>query len=167
MRHEVACDGLVNVVVLAGTVAADPVQRRMPSGDEVTQCRWLDGIGSNGWSGWSSLGSSQSRCWESSRCWAEADASGSLRSSCPLERSWGHRAPTLRSGGGSLTHNFPASAHPRPARTLGSTPFRRFWLAAKRSGVRIPLGPQTHLSSFGRLSSEHQVSLDTDGVRGG
>ncbi len=25
----------VNVVVLAGTVAADPVQRRMPSGDEV------------------------------------------------------------------------------------------------------------------------------------
>jgi hypothetical protein len=34
MRHEVACDGLVNVVVLAGTVAADPGQRRMPSGDE-------------------------------------------------------------------------------------------------------------------------------------
>jgi single-stranded DNA-binding protein len=27
----------VNVVVLAGTVAADPVQRRMPSGDEVTE----------------------------------------------------------------------------------------------------------------------------------
>ena len=26
----------VNVVVLAGTVAADPVTRRMPSGDEVT-----------------------------------------------------------------------------------------------------------------------------------
>jgi hypothetical protein len=26
----------VNVVVLAGTVAADPVERRMPSGDEVT-----------------------------------------------------------------------------------------------------------------------------------
>jgi single-stranded DNA-binding protein len=25
----------VNVVVLAGSVAADPVQRRMPSGDEV------------------------------------------------------------------------------------------------------------------------------------
>jgi single-stranded DNA-binding protein len=25
------------VVVLAGTVAADPVTRRMPSGDEVTQ----------------------------------------------------------------------------------------------------------------------------------
>ena len=25
----------VNVVVLAGTVAADPVERRMPSGDEV------------------------------------------------------------------------------------------------------------------------------------
>jgi hypothetical protein len=25
----------VNVVVLAGTVSADPVQRRMPSGDEV------------------------------------------------------------------------------------------------------------------------------------
>jgi len=29
----------VNVVVLAGTVAADPVQRRMPSGDEVTELR--------------------------------------------------------------------------------------------------------------------------------
>jgi len=41
--------------VLAGTVAADPVQRRMPSGDEGAQCRWLDGIGSDGWSGWSSL----------------------------------------------------------------------------------------------------------------
>jgi single-stranded DNA-binding protein len=27
----------VNVVVLAGTVAADPVERRMPSGDEVTE----------------------------------------------------------------------------------------------------------------------------------
>jgi len=27
----------VNVVVLAGSVAADPVQRRMPSGDEVTE----------------------------------------------------------------------------------------------------------------------------------
>jgi single-stranded DNA-binding protein len=27
----------VNVVVLAGTVAADPVTRRMPSGDEVTE----------------------------------------------------------------------------------------------------------------------------------
>jgi hypothetical protein len=27
------------VVVLAGTVAADPVQRRMPSGDEVTELR--------------------------------------------------------------------------------------------------------------------------------
>ena len=26
---------MVNVVVLAGTVAADPVERRMPSGDEV------------------------------------------------------------------------------------------------------------------------------------
>jgi single-stranded DNA-binding protein len=26
----------VNVVVLAGTVAADPVERRMPSGDEVS-----------------------------------------------------------------------------------------------------------------------------------
>jgi single-stranded DNA-binding protein len=25
----------VNVVVLAGTVASDPVERRMPSGDEV------------------------------------------------------------------------------------------------------------------------------------
>jgi len=29
----------VNVVVLAGTVSADPVQRRMPSGDEVTELR--------------------------------------------------------------------------------------------------------------------------------
>ena len=29
----------VNVVVLAGTVAAEPVQRRMPSGDEVTELR--------------------------------------------------------------------------------------------------------------------------------
>lgn len=29
----------VNVVVLAGTVAADPVERRMPSGDEVTEFR--------------------------------------------------------------------------------------------------------------------------------
>ena len=29
----------VNVVVLAGSVAADPVQRRMPSGDEVTELR--------------------------------------------------------------------------------------------------------------------------------
>ena len=29
----------VNVVVLAGTVAAEPVQRRMPSGDEVTEIR--------------------------------------------------------------------------------------------------------------------------------
>ena len=27
------------MVVLAGTVAADPVQRRMPSGDEVTELR--------------------------------------------------------------------------------------------------------------------------------
>jgi hypothetical protein len=27
----------VNVVVLAGTVAAEPVERRMPSGDEVTE----------------------------------------------------------------------------------------------------------------------------------
>lgn len=30
---------IVNVVVLAGTVAAEPVQRRMPSGDEVTELR--------------------------------------------------------------------------------------------------------------------------------
>jgi single-stranded DNA-binding protein len=32
----------VNVVVLAGTVAADPVDRTMPSGDEVPRvsCRW-------------------------------------------------------------------------------------------------------------------------------
>ena len=29
----------VNVVVIAGTVAADPVERRMPSGDEVTELR--------------------------------------------------------------------------------------------------------------------------------
>jgi single-strand DNA-binding protein len=29
----------VNVVVLAGTVAADPVTRQMPSGDEVTELR--------------------------------------------------------------------------------------------------------------------------------
>ncbi|HTG47420.1 MAG TPA: single-stranded DNA-binding protein [Actinomycetota bacterium] len=29
----------VNVVVLAGSVAADPVQRRLPSGDEVTELR--------------------------------------------------------------------------------------------------------------------------------
>ena len=29
----------VNVVVLAGTVAADPVDRTMPSGDEVTELR--------------------------------------------------------------------------------------------------------------------------------
>ncbi len=32
-------DGRGDVVVLAGTVAADPVQRRMPSGDEVTELR--------------------------------------------------------------------------------------------------------------------------------
>ncbi len=39
-RHEVGADMVtVNVVVLAGTVAADPVQRRMPSGDEVTELR--------------------------------------------------------------------------------------------------------------------------------
>lgn len=29
----------VNVVVLAGTIAADPVERKMPSGDEVTEFR--------------------------------------------------------------------------------------------------------------------------------
>jgi single-strand DNA-binding protein len=29
----------VNVVVLAGRVAAEPVERRMPSGDEVTELR--------------------------------------------------------------------------------------------------------------------------------
>ncbi len=29
----------VNVVVLAGTIAADPVDRQMPSGDEVTELR--------------------------------------------------------------------------------------------------------------------------------
>jgi single-stranded DNA-binding protein len=30
------------VVVLAGTVSADPVQRRMPSGDEVDRIRLSD-----------------------------------------------------------------------------------------------------------------------------
>ncbi|GIU96591.1 MAG: hypothetical protein KatS3mg013_0394 [Actinomycetota bacterium] len=29
----------VNVVVLAGTVATDPVRRRLPSGEEVTELR--------------------------------------------------------------------------------------------------------------------------------
>lgn len=29
----------VNVVVLAGTIAADPIERTMPSGDEVTELR--------------------------------------------------------------------------------------------------------------------------------
>ncbi len=29
----------VNVVVLAGTVAAEPVQRQLPSGDEITELR--------------------------------------------------------------------------------------------------------------------------------
>jgi single-strand DNA-binding protein len=29
----------VNLVILAGTVAADPVERRMPSGDQVTELR--------------------------------------------------------------------------------------------------------------------------------
>ena len=29
----------VNVVVLAGTISADPVERRMPSGDELTELR--------------------------------------------------------------------------------------------------------------------------------
>ena len=29
----------VNVVVLAGTIAAEPVQRQLPSGDEVTEIR--------------------------------------------------------------------------------------------------------------------------------
>ena len=29
----------VNVVVLAGTVAADPVERQLPSGDEITELR--------------------------------------------------------------------------------------------------------------------------------
>src|SRR3954470_9759399 len=40
----------VNVVVLAGTVAADPVTRRMPSGDEVTEvsCRGHDGTHARG-----------------------------------------------------------------------------------------------------------------------
>jgi len=34
------CDVVtVNVVVLAGTISADPVERRMPSGDEVTELR--------------------------------------------------------------------------------------------------------------------------------
>jgi hypothetical protein len=77
----------VNVVVLAGTVSADPVQRRMPSGDEVTE----------------------------------------LRLSVP---------EAVLS-----PHNSGASAQSRPALVHFSTPFMRFWLAAKRSGVRIPLGP--------------------------
>ena len=29
----------VNVVVLAGTISAEPIQRRLPSGDEVTELR--------------------------------------------------------------------------------------------------------------------------------
>ena len=73
--------------MLAGTVAADPVQRRMASGDEVTE----------------------------------------LRLSVP------EAVPS--------PHNFAVSAHRRPALMQVSTPFTRFWLAAKRSGVRIPLGP--------------------------
>ena len=36
-REGVPGDGRGNVVVLAGTVSAEPVQRRMPSGDEVTE----------------------------------------------------------------------------------------------------------------------------------
>ena len=32
----------VNVVVLEGTETAEPVQRRMPSGDEVTQLRTVN-----------------------------------------------------------------------------------------------------------------------------
>ena len=39
LEHEGGPMVTVNVVVLAGTVAADPVQRRMPSGDEVTELR--------------------------------------------------------------------------------------------------------------------------------
>lgn len=41
-RHRGKCEACmvtVNVVVLAGTVAADPVERRMPSGDVVTELR--------------------------------------------------------------------------------------------------------------------------------
>jgi single-stranded DNA-binding protein len=39
----------VNVVVLAGTIAADPVERQMPSGDEVTvkptaAIAWMSGL---------------------------------------------------------------------------------------------------------------------------
>jgi single-strand DNA-binding protein len=30
---------MVNVVVLAGTVAADPVERQLPSGDEITELK--------------------------------------------------------------------------------------------------------------------------------
>ena len=37
IEHEGGPMVTVNVVVLAGTVSADPVHRRMPSGDEVAQ----------------------------------------------------------------------------------------------------------------------------------
>jgi hypothetical protein len=100
--------------------------------------RWLDDIGSNGCSGWSSLGSSRSRCWGSSRCWAGADASGSLRFS-PLEEA-GVTELRLSVPEAALSpHNFAISARPRPVFSQVSTPFGLFWLAAKRSGVRIPL----------------------------
>jgi single-strand DNA-binding protein len=39
IEHEGGPMVTVNVVVLAGTVSADPVHRRMPSGDEVTELR--------------------------------------------------------------------------------------------------------------------------------
>jgi hypothetical protein len=38
-RAETFCNGIGNMVVLAGTVSADPVLRRVQSGDEVTELR--------------------------------------------------------------------------------------------------------------------------------
>jgi len=38
-KEETALAVSVNVVVLAGTIAADPVERRMPSGEECTEIR--------------------------------------------------------------------------------------------------------------------------------
>jgi hypothetical protein len=77
----------VDVVVIEGTVAADLVQRRMPSDGEVT------------------------------------------------------RASTLRSEAVPSPLNFAVFGLSRPAFSRVSSAFRRFWLAAKRSGVRIPTGP--------------------------
>lgn len=69
----------VNVVVLAGTVAADPVERTMPSGDEVTELRlsvpeagkrllplpvavWHKDVGNSSVSTWSATKSSRPYC---------------------------------------------------------------------------------------------------------